>query len=178
MPGTPPDPSDGRPADRDVDRTADRAGYRDADAIPADDLVDESPDSVTDPDVPVADKGETTRPMNDTDRPANGRSSTPPGANPANPGEAAADAAGDEPLGTEELDLAAGEMDDEVLTQGESVIDAEYRDRGPAELDSGVDASGAADVADTENGDVVTGTRGARTAEDVSIVDDDDAARD
>ena len=177
MPGTPTDPSDGRPADRNVDRTADRTGYRDADAIPADDLVDESPDSVTDPDVPIADKGEMSRPMTDTDRPAHGMSSTPPGTNPANPGEGVADVVDDEPARTEALDLVEGEMDDEVLTQGRSVVEAEYLDRGPAELGTGVDAAGASDVADTADGDAMTGTRGVRTVDDASIADDD-ASRD
>ncbi len=140
------------------------------DQIPADELLDESADSLTNPDVPIADKGETTRLMNDTDRPANGRSSTPPG---RNLDELPPDAVVDEPLRTEDLDLAGGEMDDEVMTQGESVVDAEYMDRGPAQLDSGVDASGASDVADTEDGDVMTGTRGVRDVADASIVDAD-----
>ena len=174
MPADPNERSD-VPADRNVDATADRTGYRDADAIPADDLVDEGPDSMTDPDVPVADKGESTRLMHDTDRPANGRSSTPPGRGAGHDAPAPLDVVEDEPGRTEGLDLAEGEMDDEVMTQGESVVDAEYLDRGPAQLDSGVDPSGAADVADTDDGDVMTGSRGARTVADADVPRDADA---
>ena len=171
------DPNDrpAAPADRNVDATDDRAGYRDADAIPAEDLVDEGPDSMTDPDVPVADKGGMTRVMEDTDRPANGRSATPPGQGAGHDAPVPLDVVEDEPLRTEDLDLAEGEMDDEVMTQGESVVDAEYMDRGPAQLDTGVDASGAADVAETDDGDVITGTRGARTVEDADVPRDADA---
>ena len=111
MPGTPTDPPDDVPADRNVDVTADRTGYRDAGTIPAADLADEGPDSVTDPDVPVADKGEMTRPMDATDAPAHGRSATPPGVRPDEI-DAPTDVVRDEPLRTEELDLAAGEMDE------------------------------------------------------------------
>ena len=120
----------------------------------------------------MADKGGIGRPMSDTDAPAHGRSATPPGAG-AGHDAPLVDVVEDAPSRTEALDLAAGEMDDEVMTQGESVVDAEYLDRGPAQLDSGVDADGAADVADTTDGDVMTGTRGVRTADDVEITDED-----
>ena len=176
MPGTPTDPPDDVPSDRNVDVAAERTGHRDAGAIPAADLADESPDSVTDPDVPVADKGAMTRPMDGADDPANGRSATPPGARPDESG-APADVVRDEPLRTRELDLAAGEMDEEVLTQGRSVVESEYMDRGPAQLDGGVDADGASDVADTTDGDVMTATRGVRTADDVEITDEDGRRR-
>lgn len=139
-------------------------------ADPAADFEDESADSVTDPDVPVADKGDMTRVLNDTGRPANGLSTTPPGGGHDG---LPPDVVEDEPPRTGQLDLEDGEMDDEVMTQGESVVDAEYMDRGPAQLDGGVDASGAADVADVEDGDAMTGTRGVRTVEDASIVDTD-----
>ena len=178
MPGTPIDPPDdpaAGTADQNVDVTADRTGYRDADAIPSEDLLDESLDSVTDPDVPVADKGSMSRPLEGTDLPANGRSATPPGVRPDELD--ALDVVEDEPARTEAFDLAEGEMDEEVLTQGQSVVEAEYADRGPAPLDTGVDADGAADVADTEDGDVMTGTRGVRTADDVEITDEDGRRR-
>lgn len=101
---------------------------------------------------PVADKGEMTAPMHGTDRPASGPGSTP-GVTPD-----AIDRIADEG-GRRELDLESGHMDTAEVTGGESVVEAAYDDRGPADhLDEGVDAGAAADVGDRSAGDRLTGT--------------------
>ena len=113
------------------------------------------PDDETDTDGPVADKGEATAPMQGTDRPAHGLSDTP-GVTPESV-DAVLDASG-----RRELDFDEGVvMDTAEITQGESVVEAEYADRGPAEHlrdGVGVDADAAADVGDPSAGDVLTGT--------------------
>ena len=110
------------------------------------------PDDERDVGGPIADKGEAGRPMHGTDRPAAGLGSTP-GVSPD-----VVDAIADEG-GRRELDFADGRMDDAEITGGESVVEAEYGDRGPAtHLGEGVDASAAADVGDASAGDRLVGT--------------------
>ena len=103
-------------------------------------------------DGPVADKGGIAAPMHGTDRPASGPGTTP-GVSPD-----AVDRVVDEG-GRRELDLDDGTMDTAEVTGGESVVEAEYEDRGPAtHLGDGVDADAAADVGDASAGDRLTGT--------------------
>ena len=111
---------------------------------------------------PIADKGEMSRPMSGTDRPASGRGSTP-GVSPD-----AVDAITDDGR-RRELDFSDGDMDEAAVTGGESVVEAEYEDRGPADhLDEGVDPSASADVGDDAAGDRLTGT-GLETDDDADI---------
>jgi|GEM_PF-2658673 len=101
---------------------------------------------------PIADKGESTRPMHGTDRPASGPDKTP-GVDPD-----AVDAIVDDG-GRHELDFEQGTMDDAAITAGDSVVEATYSDRGPAtHLEERVDASAAADIADVSAGDRMLGT--------------------
>ena len=106
---------------------------------------------------PIADKGAAGAPVHGTDSPADGLGTTP-GVSPDTV-DAVTDAGG-----RRELDFEEGAvMDNEELTQGESVIEAEYEDRGPAEHLRGdghgsVDADAAADVGDAGAGDRLTGT--------------------
>ena len=106
---------------------------------------------------PIADKGAVGAPMHGTDNPADGLGMTP-GVSPD-----AIDAVVDDG-GRRELDFEeGGVMDTEALTQGESVVEAEYEDRGPAEHLRGdghgsIDADAAADVGDASAGDRLTGT--------------------
>ena len=106
---------------------------------------------------PIADKGEMSAPMHGTERPADGLGDTP-GVSPDTV-DAVADTAG-----RRELDFEEGVVaDDAEVTQGESVVEAEYADRGPAEHvgehpDRGVDADAAADIGDASAGDRLTGT--------------------
>jgi len=96
---------------------------------------------------PIADKGAATAPMHGTSRPADGLGSVP-GVSPE-----AVDAIVD---GHEarELDFGDGSMDTEELTGGQSVVEAEYADRGPAEhLDDRVDPDAAADIGNLSAGD-------------------------
>ena len=105
---------------------------------------------------PIADKGAVGAPMHGTDRPEDGLGTTP-GVSPD-----AIDAIVEE-SGRRDLDFEEGTMDTEELTQGESVVDAEYEDRGPAEhlrgdAHGGIDADAAADVGDASAGERLTGT--------------------
>ena len=106
---------------------------------------------------PIADKGLTGAPMHGTERPADGLGATP-GVSPD-----AIDAIVEDGE-RRELDFEEGVvMDTEALTQGESVVEAEYGDRGPAEHLRGdghgsIDANAAADIGDASAGDRLGGT--------------------
>lgn len=113
------------------------------------------PDDESDTGEPIADKGGVSAPMHGSDKPADGPGGTPG----LSPGAVA------EETERRELDFEDGApMDMEEITQGESVIEAEYEDRGPAgsrsagHLDEGVDPSAAADVAERDAGDGLAGT--------------------
>ena len=115
------------------------------------------PDDESATGTPIADKGMAGAPMHGTDRPADGLGTTP-GVSPD-----AVDAIVEDG-GRSELDFEEGVvMDTEELTQGGSVVEAEYEDRGPAEHLRGddhgsVDPDAAADVGDASAGDRLTGT--------------------
>ena len=112
---------------------------------------------------PIADKGRVTAPMHGTDRPADGLGGTP-GVSP-DAIDAIVDAGG-----RRELDFEDGSMDTAEVTDGESVVEAEYEDRGPpTHLDERVDADAAADVADASAGDRLSGTGLADASEDADM---------
>ena len=101
---------------------------------------------------PIADKGGVSAPMHGTDRPAHGLGGTP-GVSP-DAIDAIVDAGGHH-----ELDFADGAMDTAEVSDGESVVEAGYADRGAAtHLDERVDPDAAADLADVSAGDRLTGT--------------------
>ena len=111
------------------------------------------PDDESATGAPIADKGVVGAPMHGTERPADGLGTTP-GVSPD-----AIDAVMDEG-GRRELDFEEGVvMDSEEITQGESVIEAAYGDRGPAthlDPDAGdrLDRMSAAEVLEALTDDI------------------------
>ena len=89
-------------------------------AVPADEI----PEDENIVDEPLADKSDVTAPMHDVQNPVNDASEVP-GIDPDR-----IDDLRDE--SRQEIDLNEGRMRDINLTQGRSVIDAEFDDRGPA----------------------------------------------
>ena len=89
-------------------------------AVPADEI----PEDENFVDEPLADKSDMTAPSHDSEDPVNNAVGVP-GVDPDQ-----IDALRDE--SRQEIDLTEGRIRDVTLTQGRSVIDAEFDDRGPA----------------------------------------------
>ena len=89
-------------------------------AIPSDDI----PEDENHVDEPLADKSDVTAPMHDSEDPVNNASGVP-GVDPDK-----IEAMRDE--SRQDIDLTEGRIRDVNLTQGRSVINAEFDDRGPA----------------------------------------------
>ncbi len=86
--------------------------------------ADEIPEDENFVDEPLADKSDMTAPSHDSADPVN-NGQREPGVDPDQ-----LDALRDE--SRQEIDLTEGRLRDVTLTQGRSVIDAEFDDRGPA----------------------------------------------
>lgn len=87
----------------------------------ADPAADEIPLDETATAAPIADKGEAARPVGSEGRTLDGGEHSP-GTDP----QAGDASAGDS---NQELDFDAGRIEDDAMTQGDSVVDAEYADR-------------------------------------------------
>jgi|GEM_PF-3599677 len=103
---------------------------REAERI-AEAIVDDD-DALNEPTIPIADKGETAVAHRADDDPAAGLSSTPRPRGDQAEQLAAADGLMDPEPEVQTLDFADGAMSTQTLTQGESVLEAAYDDRGPA----------------------------------------------
>lgn len=107
-----------------------RAAERDA---VANGYADTDDDQISEPTIPIADKGEVARARAPDDAPADGLSDTPrPRAERAET-IATEDGLVDPAPAVQPLDFDDGSLPTDALTQGESVVDAAFNDRGPAD---------------------------------------------
>jgi len=106
---------------------------REAERVALDDPhADTGNDSISDPTIPIADKGETARVRQDDADPADGLSTTPRPRSDRAEQLAVTDGLMDPQPELQPLDFDDGSMSTDEITQGESVIEAAYGDRGPA----------------------------------------------
>jgi len=132
---------------------------REAERTALDDTyADTGNESVSEPTIPIADKGETARARQDDADPANGLSGTPRPRSDRAEELATADGLMDPQPDLAPLDFDDGSMATEEITQGASVVEAAYEDRGPAtHLDPAsadrLDRMSAAEVLETVAGE-------------------------
>ena len=112
-----PDPDEPRSIGAHANPAADTAPVIPAEQIPDDERVTGAP---------IADKGAGASGMAAGVQP-------PPSDTDEDPVDAAGYATSDAQEDLDELEFSSGSMDDAGVTQGDSVVDAEYEDRGPAD---------------------------------------------